>query len=185
MSLSILVYEQNDSYTSPPFHGIAGAKVEVYNYSYYYSDVSNKTPIETAYTESNGTARFSNMAVGDYALVVSKEGYLKSVGRASSGDNIIMGLQHITPFVVTVKDITYDNQNPPPLAGVKVDLYDDENGAFLKTSYTDSNGVANFGNVNIVWGKIEVSKDGYYNKTEHTYAYSRNVTVQIYAPLGK
>ena len=188
MNLSILVYEQNDSYVSPPFHGIAGAKVEVYNYSYYHSNVSNRMPIETAYTDGGGIAMFSNLAVSDYELVVSKEGYLKSFGPiygASGGGNTVIGLQHITPFAVTVKDVTYDNQNPTPLAGVKVDLYDDESGAFLKTVYTDSNGVANFGDVDIIWGKIEVSKEGYYNNTEHSYAYSRNVTINIYAPLGK
>jgi hypothetical protein len=85
-----------------------------------------------------------------------------------------------------------------PISEAKVELYNGSAYGYeygygytlLKTKYTDVNGVADFGKVNIESGKVKVSKEGYEDGVQYVSSYNRNVTVyltshsQILNPVG-
>jgi hypothetical protein len=152
---------------------IAGAKVDLYNntgsgdssYSSAYAWV------KTVYTDDSGVADFGKINVDRGKVEVTKEGYYSDTEYVSSySRNITAYLSKVVSegeLKVYVSE-SGTNSNYPAVEGAKIELYSRSGGSYtlLQTHYTDSSGIADFGNVSISEGRIEGSKNGYYNSTE-------------------
>jgi hypothetical protein len=140
-----------------------GARVDVYNDTAYGSSL-----VLTKYTDSNGMANFGLTNIESGEVAVSKEGYLdqKYLLTTYSMRNVTLTLRERPALKVYVDESSSD-YNYPVVYNAKVELYNKSGGTYtlIKTAYTDSSGVANFGNISIDNGMIEVSKEGYYNST--------------------
>jgi hypothetical protein len=153
---------------------ISEAKVELYNGSAYgYEYDYGYTLLKTKYTDVNGVVDFGKVNIESGKVKVSKEGYYNDTEYVSTySKNIIV---YLTPtqkgtLRVYVDEVAEGHPYPnyPALAGAKIELYNKSGSEYtlVKTLYTNSGGIADFGYVDIEGGKIEASKDGYYNSTE-------------------
>ncbi|NYZ75809.1 carboxypeptidase regulatory-like domain-containing protein [Candidatus Micrarchaeota archaeon] len=201
MNLHVKVYETFEGgFDRQP---VADAKVELYNESYAYSvydsyGARKQEPLKTVYTDDNGVADFNNLDVGRYTLSASKPGYSKGTGYVYPGGsmNVSIMLESVKPIRVTVREsgVYSDGMRygTSAIAGATVELYNGssiladsgdggyyENYKLIKTLYTDSNGVADFGKTDIDRGKVEVSKEGYFDSTSYLSSYNRNLTVYL------
>jgi hypothetical protein len=157
---------------------VAEAKVVLYNESSIFADggaggyTQSYEVIDTKYTNASGVADFGKINVDNGEVEVSKEGYYNSTGYVSSySRNVTV---YLTPskkgaLKVYVDEVAAGDPFPnyPTVAGAKIELYNKSGGgyALLKTLYTDSSGIADFGYIDIDEGKIEASKEGYYKST--------------------
>lgn len=195
MSFNVRVYERPaGSLKEQP---VAEAKVEVYNSSYGYGGYNEA--VKTAYTDDKGVAKFENLEIGSYDVVVSKIGYRQQTTYVYAGrTNVSVMLNQIGSLKVTVKESAdYEYGNPIPEA--KVELYnktitgttgrpiEDSYPSYygyelVKTLYTNSNGVADFGKIEIKEGKVKASKDGYRSGENYVYSssyYDTGITVYL------
>ncbi|NYZ79183.1 carboxypeptidase regulatory-like domain-containing protein [Candidatus Micrarchaeota archaeon] len=152
---------------------IAGAKVDLYNNTGggYSSYSSGYTWVKTVYTNDSGVADFGKMDVDDGKVEVTKEGYYSDTKYVSSySRNITAYLSKVVSEGELKVDVSESgpDSNYPAVEDAKIELYNRSRGNYtlLKTLYTDSSGIADFGNVSITEGKIEGSKEGYYNSME-------------------
>ncbi|MEM3555207.1 MAG: carboxypeptidase-like regulatory domain-containing protein [Candidatus Micrarchaeia archaeon] len=183
MNLTVRVYERVGSQNIP----VGDAKVELYSYSYpgygyEYVDVvdgvSRRKLVKTAYTDNNGVAKFENLEVASYTVEVSKQGYVKGTDYVYAGEtNSTVSLQKMGPLVVTVKE-----SGGTPIAEATVRLYNrtlSYDYELIRTAYTNEMGVADFGMLEIDYGRAVVSKEGYKNYTAYVSSSSRNITVYL------
>ena len=169
---------------------VAGAKVKLYNMteSYEYE------LIKTNYTDSNGTVNFGKIDMTG-KVEVSKEGYKNNTATvgAYSTRNITI---YLTPVGKGMLKVYADESvagdpfpNYPPVSEAKIELYNKSGGSYMlvKTLYTNSSGIADFGYVSTE-GKIEASKNGYYNSTAiiraDTITYVTTFTVRLVKVAG-
>jgi hypothetical protein len=192
MNIHVKVYETFEgSFDQQP---VADVKVELYNQSYSYSAYDSYGAIKTVYTDDNGIADFNNLDVGSYTLSASKPGYSKSTDYVYPGQsmNLSIMLEPVKPIRVTVRESSvYSNgmnYETSAIAGARVDLYNSTSSSYssyesmyslVKTVYTNDNGVADFGKMDIDSGKVEVSKEGYEDYTTYLSVYSRNISVYL------
>jgi len=149
--------------------GIETAKVELYNTSNEYSKYPTRTLMKTLYTDANGVVDFGIMEIDYGYLVVSKDGYYNAIQSydRKSNPNLLIRMFKIKPIIITVKD-----DNSRVVSEAKVELYNISVSNVLtlvKTLYTDANGVADFGKMEIDCGYLVVTKEGYKNQTRNFY----------------
>ena len=190
MTLTVNVYETEEG--SLQRIPVADADVKLYTYGYSYVDYeyggTTLEPVRSAKTDDNGIAKFTDLEIGSYSVEATKEGYLKGTDYVYQSDtNSSIMLRPIEPLVVTVKE-SYSYTGARSVAEAKVELYNSSGSTYdymygytlLRTLYTNSSGVADFGKISIEDGKVVVSKGGYGNGTSYISTYSsRNVTVYL------
>ena len=197
MNLHVKVYETFEGgFDQQP---VADAKVELYNESYAYPvydsyGARKQEPIKTVHTDDNGIADFNGLDVGRYTLSASKPGYSKNTEYVYPGQsmNISIMLEPVKPIRVTVRESNSYSGGTlyagNAIAGAKVDLYNSSSSSYssyesmyslVKTVYTNDNGVADFGKMDIDRGKVEVSKEGYYNTSQYLSSYYKNITAYL------
>jgi hypothetical protein len=151
---------------------LGGVNVSLYtlNQSLSWSNAKGSF-IETVITNSLGEADFEEMPASLYYVEASKFGYTKDYGTVSPGLAYTeLYIQSRVPLMVNVTflKITYaagEGGGYIPLEDAKVELYNDS--ALINTSYTNSQGFVDFGNITIDDGKVKVSKSGYENSTRY------------------
>lgn len=129
------------------------------------------SPIQTVITNSLGEADFEEMPASLYYVEASKFGYTKDYGTVSpSLAYTELYIQSRVPLMVNVTFLKIASSAGEgggyiPLEDAKVELYNDS--ALINTSYTNSQGFVDFGNIIIDNGKVKVSKSGYENSTRY------------------
>lgn len=173
---------------------VAGAKVELYKvFLHLYPScakcpptIINTTFVSTGYTDENGTAKFSGMEISAdsyYVVNVSKEGYYLQVNqRFKYPGSLDVFLNPVSPLRVTVT--AYDGGAITWVPQARVDVYDNsnsENVTLVKTLYTDSTGLADFGVINLTAIEVVVTKQGY----SSIQGYPNDSTIFTYDSGGK
>lgn len=157
--------------TSAEKKPLEGVKVSLYalNESYLTMPTSFTASmkgsfIETVMTNSLGEADFEELPDAIYYVEANKSGYTSDYGTVSPGTSYTeLYIQPKLPVEVKVTDYS----SSLPLGGAKVDLY--KGSVLISTSYTDSDGIASFGNITVDSGEVIVNKTGYDVRTSYIF----------------
>jgi len=133
--------------------------------------------VDSGYTNSNGFYNITNLAVGDYDVVVSKNGYVTQT-KVDTIDNLVKGYDddylyfYLVPrppdsswIEVTVRDSSTSN----PLSSAYVQIANMTSGIVIQAGYTNGAGFYNATGLYIGWYEVTVSKTGYATQTKQNY----------------
>jgi hypothetical protein len=179
------------------YNPVAGARVDLYNNTGYsaYSYGTNYVLLDTKYTDDYGVVNFGKVNIDSGEVVVSKDGYYNStmyVSTFSRNISVYLTAESYSyhekgQLVVTVKEGDYIaggywNLGHSPITEARVDLYNGSGNqpgyTLIRTEYTNEDGIADFGEIDIYSDKVVVSKDGYHNYTEDV-TYPESITVYL------
>ncbi len=135
------------------------------------------TLVDTGYTDSNGFYNITNLAVGTYDVIVSKNGY-QTQTKTDIIDNLMKGYDddylyyYLVPYgpltswiEVTVKDSVTAN----PISSAYVTVTNMSSGSIIKTGYTSGTGFYNITGLSIGWYEVTVSRTSYKPQTKQNY----------------
>jgi V8-like Glu-specific endopeptidase len=135
------------------------------------------TLIDSGYTDINGFYNITNLAVGDYDVKVTKEGYVPQT-KFNTIHNLVKGYDddYLTFYLVprppdsswievNVKDSSTSN----PLTSAYVQVVNMSSGLVIQTGYTNGAGFYNATGLWIGWYEVTISKSGYATQTKQNY----------------
>ena len=133
--------------------------------------------VDSGYTDSNGFYNIANLAVGEYDVIVSKNGYVTQT-KVDTIQNLAQGYDddylyfYLVPYgpdtswiEVNVKDSSTSN----PISSAYVQVVNMSSGLVLQTGYTNGAGFYNATGLYIGWYEVTVSKSGYATQTKQNY----------------
>ncbi|MHA1477338.1 MAG: carboxypeptidase regulatory-like domain-containing protein, partial [Promethearchaeota archaeon] len=140
-------------------------------------EAGTTTLVDSGYTDSNGFYNIANLAVGDYDVLVTKNGYVAQT-KFNTIHNLAQGYDddylyfYLVPhgpdsswIEVNVKDSGTSN----PLSSAYVQVVNMSSGLVIQTGYTNGAGFYNATGLWIGWYEVTVSKVGYATQTKQNY----------------
>ena len=167
LDISYIEVTVRDSVTSAY---ISGAYVRCY-------EAGTTTLVDSGYTDGSGFYNIANLAVGDYDVKVTQNGYvaqtkfntIHNLAQGYDDDYLTFNLVPYGPDTSWIEVNIKDSGTSSPISSAYVQVVNMSSGLVIQTGYTNGAGFYNATGLWIGWYELTVSKSGYATQMKQNY----------------